>query len=151
MELAVRRKFPILVHIGKTLDILNDQNAQPAALIQLARLFPDGTFIAGHSGFERFEEFLAEPDLPTNLYFDISAWQPGLRNDRANLLVRLSKLVRALPNRVCFGSDSPFFTFNLATSEKGWADFVADFLAELPTELRQTASGVLRGQDIISN
>ncbi len=150
VELAVRRQFPILVHVGKTLDILNDQNAQPAALIKLARLFPDGTFVAGHSGFERFEEFLVEPDLPTNLYFDISAWQPLLRSDPPTLLARLSKLVLAFPDRICFGSDSPFFTYNLATSEKGWVNFVADFVAELPTELKQSASGILRGQDIFS-
>jgi predicted TIM-barrel fold metal-dependent hydrolase len=148
VELAVRRKFPVLVHVGKTLDILNDQNAQPAALIKLARLFPDGKFIAGHSGFERFEEFLNESDLPTNLYFDISAWQPLLRDERATLLARLTKLVSAVPERVCFGSDSPFFTYNLAATEKSWGTFVTDFLAGLSSETRQLASGVLRGQDI---
>lgn len=151
VELAVRRKFPVLVHIGKTLDILNDQNAQPSALIKLARFFPEGKFIAGHSGFELFEEFLAEPNLPPNIYFDISAWQPLLRNDRDVLLARLTKLISAQPTRVCFGSDSPFFTYNLAASEKGWATFIADFLKGLPNGLQESTAGVMHGQDVFGS
>jgi predicted TIM-barrel fold metal-dependent hydrolase len=147
VDLAVRRGLPVLVHVGKTLDILNDHNAHPSALIRLARAFPQGKFIAGHSGFELFRAFTTEPNPPRNLYYDISAWQPLLR-DRVQLLSMLTELVGAFPERVCYGSDGPFFTYNLASSEGGWISFVKDFLAGLPSGFSSAKSSVLSGQNV---
>jgi predicted TIM-barrel fold metal-dependent hydrolase len=148
VALAVQRGLPVLVHVGRTIDILKDTNAQPQSLIELARAFPQGRFVAGHSGFESFEVFLRAPELPPNLYFDISGWQQWLQADRQAVCVRLSKLIRAFPSRVCFGSDAPFFTYNMVSAEKAWLSLLSDFLAGLPSTLREAAAGLLVGQDL---
>ena len=57
VELAANRELPVLVHVGRTVDVLNDRNSQPVAFLDLARAFPETNFIAGHSGFELWEEF----------------------------------------------------------------------------------------------
>jgi uncharacterized protein len=148
VALADERQLPVLVHIGKTIDALDERNAQPAALIELARRFPTTRFVAGHSGFELFEIFINEEDLPENLRFDISGWQPLVRDDRSRWSANLLKLVLAFPKRVCYGSDSPFFTYNLAGSERGWLNLVKGFLSESSTSCGVLASGLLSGQDL---
>ena len=149
VSVSVVRKCPVLVHVGQTLDILDDINAQPKALIDLARAFPNGRFIAGHSGFELFTAFVEEPNPPSNLYFDISGWQPLVHNDKFELRTRLEKLMKAFPARVCYGSDSPFFTYNLVSSEKSWLDLVKETLSTLPEDLRREEDAVLGGQNLI--
>ena len=120
--LAAERKLPVLVHLGKTVDVLSDANAQPAPFLELARRFPEIPFIAGHSGFDRWEAFLTADSVPSNVYFDISGWQERIRGDGANIIADLTRLHAAFPGRVCFGTDSPFYSFNLIMSEKQWLE-----------------------------
>ena len=120
--LAAQRRLPVLVHLGKTVDVLSDVNAQPGPFMELARQFPETPFIAGHSGFDLWEAFVKAPDSPANLYYDISGWQERIRGDGANILSDLAKLHETFPGRVCFGTDSPFYSFNLIPSEKQWLE-----------------------------
>lgn len=122
--LASERKLPVLVHLGKTVDVLNDTHAQPAPFLELARRFPEIPFIAGHCGFDRWETFLTSDPVPSNVYFDISGWQERVRGDGANIIDDLTRLHAAFPGRVCFGTDSPFYSFNLIVSEKQWLERV---------------------------
>jgi predicted TIM-barrel fold metal-dependent hydrolase len=119
---AAERSLPVLVHLGRTVDVLSDANAQPASFIELALRFPDTRFIAGHSGFEMWETFLQRSDVPENIYFDISGWQDRMYGDGANILADLLRLHEAFPGRVCFGTDGPFYSFNLVLSERRWLD-----------------------------
>lgn len=130
VETAANRGLPVLVHIGRTLDCLNDANAQPQAMIALAKAFRGVTFIAGHSGFEASNLFASNPEVPPNLYFDISGWQELYSRDAAGMKGELSGLLKAFPGRVCFGSDSPFFTYNLIASEGWWLKAIADYERE---------------------
>ena len=127
VEVAARRKLPILVHVGRTVDCFSDANAQPKALIDLASAFPGARFVAGHSGFEAWAQFASEPHVSPNIYFDISGWQDLLYQDRHQMKVQLSALLTAFPGRVCFGSDSPFYSYNLITSERSWLATIANF------------------------
>jgi uncharacterized protein len=120
VALAAERKLPVLVHLGKTVDVLSSVNAQPGPFIELASQYPDIPFIAGHSAFDLWEIFVKSETLPSNIYFDISGWQERVRGDGTNILADLGRLHRAYPGRVCFGTDSPFYSFNLATTEKQW-------------------------------
>jgi len=124
VALAAQRKLPVLVHLGKTVDVLNDVNAQPEPFMELARQFPKIPFIAGHSGFDLWESFVKAPVVPDNIYFDISGWQERIRGKGENILSDLAKLHAAFPGRVCFGTDSPFYSFNLVMSEKQWVERV---------------------------
>jgi predicted TIM-barrel fold metal-dependent hydrolase len=140
--IAVESDVPILVHIGKTIDALTDRHAGPADLIALAREFPDGTFIAGHSGYQRWGEFADREHVPDNLHFDISGWQEIAEGDPDRLKENLLGLMAAFPGRVYFGTDGPFYSFNLAASEKRWLGMVVDCLRECPEQLAHSAPSV---------
>lgn len=145
VSIAADRRLPVLVHIGRTMTILKDENAQPDALCRLARAFPHAAFIAGHCGFERFEMFLNEIDAPPNIYFDISGWQDMVRTRNCALAQELPRILRAFPNRVCYGTDSPFFSCNLASREKWWLDTVKAVAASCPYDICQDALSLLPG------
>jgi uncharacterized protein len=143
VTLASSRGLPVLVHVGATMKILSDENSQPHALLRLARRFPSATFIAGHSGFELFRIFVDTPDVPANIYFDISGWQEMIRTQMELLPEYLSSLLRAFPGRVCFGTDSPFFSYNLAPQERWWIENVKNFAHDCSYDLRKAAQAVL--------
>ena len=143
VTLASSRGLPVLVHIGATMKILSDEHSQPHALLRLARRFPAATFIAGHSGFELFRVFVDTPDVPSNIYFDISGWQEMIRNRRELFAEYLSSLLRAFPGRVCFGTDSPFFSYNLAGQEKWWVENLKAFASACSHDLREAAQAIL--------
>lgn len=124
VNVAAERQMPVVSHIGRTVDVLRDTNAQPEPFLRLARSFPDIPFVAGHSGFDLWGQFVARDDVPGNVLFDISGWQERVHGDGTNVLEDLTRLHRAFPGRVCFGTDSPFYSFNLIPSEKKWVETV---------------------------
>lgn len=126
VSVVSERGFPTLVHIGKTVDILTDENAQPDALAALARTFPGSPFIAGHAGFDLWTRFVEMEDCPPNLYFDISGWQERVEGDGQNVLDDLAKLFEVFPGRVFFGTDAPFYGFNLESAERQWYDLICE-------------------------
>lgn len=132
VALAVERRLPVLVHVGPTMSILSDRNAQPNEFLTLASSFPTGRFIAGHSGFELFEQFVKMPERCSNVMFDISGWQQFLASSAEAFRDSLGRLAAAFPGRVCYGSDAPFFSYNLASSESKWLNEVRSATAALP-------------------
>jgi len=136
------RHLPVMVHVGKTVDVLSDRNSTPAAFLQLARSFPESVFIAGHSGFDSWEIFAGTTDLPTNVYFDVSGWQERSRGDGSALVAEVEALHRAFPKRVFFGTDSPFYGFNLIPAEKLWVQRIALPFAHKWADLDLSVSSV---------
>jgi len=123
VAVAARRGAPVLVHLGKTVDVLDDINAQPTPFLDLARKFPEIPFIAGHSGFDLWKLFVEIAEtVPPNVFFDVSGWQERAQGDGDNIVSDLRKLAAAFPGHVCFGTDSPFYSFNLSQSEQKWKD-----------------------------
>ena len=136
VAVAAKWQAPVLVHIGKTVVVLSDVNAQPAPFPTLAQTFPEIPFIAGHSGFDLWEAFVElAADVPRNVFFDVSGWQERIRGDGQNVLADLRQLETVFPGRVCFGSDSPFYSFNLIPSEQKWLDTAASVLSGRGTRL----------------
>lgn len=146
VAVAVDRNLPVMVHVGRTMKILSDQHAQPAALLALARRFPRGKFIAGHSGFEQYREFIVQ-EVPDNVFFDISGWQDWVGADGAMFQQHLNALLRAFPGRVCFGTDSPFFTYNLVSQEHRWTELVSDCTRQAPDDLKFAAAQMMEGPE----
>lgn len=142
VAVATGRRVPVLVHVGKTLDVLTDRHAAPQDLIGLARAFPDGVFVAGHAGFDRWREFAGDAGAPDNLHFDISGWQEIVEGDPERLKGNLFGLMAAFPGRVYFGTDGPFYSFNLVASEQHWLRMVVDCLRECPEALAGSAASV---------
>jgi predicted TIM-barrel fold metal-dependent hydrolase len=119
VSIPAARRLPILIHVGRTIDVLSDEQAGAAALLRLVRAWPEASFIAGHAGYEQWRTFAREPDLPSNLYFDIAGWQDMPEDE-------LDGLLEAFSGRVCFGTDSPFSSYNLPSSEARWLRTVQD-------------------------
>ncbi|MCF7762190.1 MAG: amidohydrolase family protein [Verrucomicrobia bacterium] len=120
--LAAERNLPVLVHLGRTVDVLSDANAQPQPFMDLARLFPSIPLIAGHSGFELCRSFVDSDSVPSNILFDISGWQTRMQAEGQAAFLDLEAMFGAFPGRVCFATDSPFFSYNLVASEQRWID-----------------------------
>lgn len=135
LGLAAERNLPVLVHLGKTVDILNTENARPEPFMELAKKIPSSYFIAGHSGFDLWEVFEQDKSVPDNIFFDISGWQERIVGDGSNIIADLSRLHTKFPGRVCFGTDSPFYSFNLVPSEKQWIDRVRPAFIDQWTEI----------------
>jgi hypothetical protein len=127
--IAAERNLPTLVHIGKTVDVLSDANARPAPFLELAAAFPESASIAGHSGFDLWHDFVLQTKMvPPNVFFDISGWQERVRGDGQNVVDDLHTLRSAFPGRICFGTDSPFYSFNLLLAEQRWMERVEPVL-----------------------
>jgi hypothetical protein len=144
VSLAAGHGFPVLVHLGKTVDVLSDRNAQPAPFLELARQFPEVPFIAGHSGFDLWETFMRN-DVPANVYFDISGWQERIRGAGENIIEDMSRLHKAFPGRVCFGTDSPFYSFNLVLSEQRWLQRIFPQFSDSWAKLDPSSNSLLSG------
>lgn len=142
VDLAGQRKLPVMVHIGGTVSVLCDDHCQPSALLRLAARFRSVDFIAGHSGFSNWRAFAS--DSPPNLWFDISAWQERLPSDGEGLKAEVQELLARFPNRVFFGTDSPFYGFNMAFSESKWIAVVRECAEQLgPETVRSVFSGTI--------
>jgi predicted TIM-barrel fold metal-dependent hydrolase len=140
LEVVSERKLPVMVHTGKTVDVLTDVHCQPGALVQLANRFPGVDFIAGHSAFSSWRSF--GPSPPPNLWFDISAWQDRLSLDADVLKRDVLDLLTAFRHRVFFATDSPFYGFNVAVLEAKWIAFIRQCAEELgPEALHSVFSG----------
>jgi predicted TIM-barrel fold metal-dependent hydrolase len=142
VDTAVQCGLPILVHIGKTIKELSDEHARPSDLIELAEHFPGGLFVAGHSGFDRWREFAEHTGTPDNVVFEISGWQEIVNGDQERFDEHFWGLMSAFPKRVHFGTDGPFYSFNLVASERHWLDMVQNSLGRCPKELASTADTV---------
>jgi predicted TIM-barrel fold metal-dependent hydrolase len=142
VDLAAQRKLPVMVHSGGTVSVLCDEHCQPSALLRLAARFAGVDFIAAHSGFSNWRAFGSNP--PPNLWFDISAWQERLSNDGEGLKAEIQQLLAQFPNRVFFGTDSPFYGFNMAFSEAKWVAVVRECAEQLgPETVRSVFSGAI--------
>lgn len=116
---------PVLAHLGKTIDILSDANAEPEAFVELARRFPASQFVAGHCGFYLWESFVRQKEsVPRNMFFDIAGWQEMYPGKPEKLAYALAELSEAFPGRICFGTDAPFYGYNVPLIEKKWLEFV---------------------------
>jgi predicted TIM-barrel fold metal-dependent hydrolase len=142
IDLAARRKLPVMVHTGGTVSVLCGDHCHPNALLDLATRCAGVDFIAGHSGFSKWRAFGSDP--PSNLWFDISAWQERLSSDAEGLKAEISQLLATFPNRVFFGTDSPFYGFNMAFSESKWVMVVRECAERLgPETVRSVFSGTV--------
>jgi predicted TIM-barrel fold metal-dependent hydrolase len=142
VELAAQRKLPVMVHTGGSVSVLSDEHCQPNAILRLSARFAGADFIAAHSGFSNWRAFGSDP--PPNLWFDLSAWQDGLRREEEQLKTEIEQLLARFPNRVFFGTDSPFYGFNMVFSEMKWIAVVRECAERVgPETVRSVFSGMI--------
>lgn len=125
VSVAADHGAPVLSHLGKTIDVLSDRHASPVDFVELARRFPSCQFVAGHCGFGLWPFFVEHAEsMPSNLWFDVGGWQELYGGDVLAQATAIAQLCGVFPGRVAFGTDAPFYGFNMPLIEGRWSALV---------------------------
>ncbi|MGA8850049.1 MAG: amidohydrolase family protein [Dehalococcoidia bacterium] len=117
-EKAVEYGVPVLLHTGELLKPLYFKYCQPIYVQEVAMDFPDLPIILAHTGGCWYSEAVAICNNATNVYLDLSIWQPRLRRP-LGFYRDLRTLLDSVPwQRVLFGSDYPFL--KLLVNQEKW-------------------------------
>ena len=117
-EKALEYGVPVLLHTGEVLKPLYFKYCQPIYVQEVAMDFPDLPIILAHTGGCWYPEAVAICNNTTNVYLDLSVWQPRLLRPLA-FYRALRTLLDSVPwQRVLFGSDYPFL--KLLTNQERW-------------------------------
>lgn len=114
-EVANRYKLPVLIHfgiLGGAGGIAKHENISPMILHDVARTFPDITFIVPHFGCGQLEDLLQLAWVCPNIYVDTSGSNQWIRWMPYSLTVKdlFKKFYETIgPQRIIFGTDSSWF------------------------------------------
>jgi predicted TIM-barrel fold metal-dependent hydrolase len=130
-EKALEYGVPVLFHTGEVLKPLYFKYCQPIYVQEVAMDFPDLPIILAHTGGCWYPEAVAICNNTTNVYLDLSVWQPRLL--RPLVFYRaLRTLLDSVPwQRVLFGSDYPFL--KLLINQERWVKA----FTEIPDSVRE--------------
>jgi predicted TIM-barrel fold metal-dependent hydrolase len=122
LELAAGRGIPVLVHSGGTVEgLLTPCEEEAAAWGQALAEHPATIFIAGHAFQPWTREVIDRIGDFRNLHVDCSGWQDWAYSDADRFRSMIAYLLEALgPERVLFGSDAPFYGYNMPMLEAKW-------------------------------
>jgi len=130
-EKALEYGVPVLLHTGEVLKPLYFKYCQPIYVQEVAMDFPDLPIILAHTGGCWYPEAVAICNNSTNVYLDLSVWQPRLLRSLA-FYRALRTLLDSVPwQRVLFGSDYPFL--KLLISQERWVKA----FTEIPDSVKQ--------------
>jgi predicted TIM-barrel fold metal-dependent hydrolase len=130
-EKALEYGVPVLLHTGEVLKPLYFKYCQPIYVQEVAMDFPDLPIILAHTGGCWYPEAVAICNNSTNVYLDLSVWQPRLLRSLA-FYRALRTLLDSVPwQRVLFGSDYPFL--KLLISQQRWVKA----FTEIPDSVKQ--------------
>jgi predicted TIM-barrel fold metal-dependent hydrolase len=117
-EKALEYGVPVLLHTGEVLKPLYFKYCQPIYVQEVAMDFPDLPIILAHTGGCWYSEAVAICSNATNVYLDLSVWQPRLLRP-LEFYRALRKLLDSVPwQRVLFGSDYPYL--KLLINQERW-------------------------------
>src|SRR5512136_1782951 len=117
-EKALEYGVPVLLHTGEILKPLCFKYCQPIYAQEVAMDFPDMPIILAHAGGCWYSEAVAICSNATNVYLDLSVWQPRLRSPLEFYKALRSLLDSVSWQRVLFGSDYPFL--KLLINQERW-------------------------------
>jgi predicted TIM-barrel fold metal-dependent hydrolase len=146
-EKALEYGVPVLLHTGEVLKPLYFKYCQPIYVQEVAMDFPDLPIILAHTGGCWYPEAVAICSNSTNVYLDLSVWQPRLLRPLA-FYRALRTLLDSVPwQRVLFGSDYPFL--KLLINQEGWVKAfteIPDSVKERGIQFRdEEIAGILGG------
>jgi len=117
-EKAFEYGVPVLLHSGEVMKPLYFKYCQPIYVQEVAMDFPDLPIILAHTGGCWYSEAVAVCNNATNVYLDLSVWQPRLLRP-LEFYRALRTLLDSVPwQRVLFGSDYPFL--KLLINQERW-------------------------------
>lgn len=97
---------PILVHTGFSLKGLENENAEPHALSQVAEQYQNINFIMAHAGYKLIDTLIQNLLLKNNIYADISGFQTRLNSENGQESLKLI-FEEPYNSKILFGSDWP--------------------------------------------
>jgi len=117
-EKALEYGVPVLLHTGEVLKPLYFKYCQPIYVQEVAMDFPDLSIILAHTGGCWYSEAVAICNNATNVYLDLSVWQPRLLRPLEFYRALRTLLDSVSWQRVLFGSDYPFL--KLLINQERW-------------------------------
>ena len=117
-EKALEYGVPVLLHTGEVLKPLYFKYCQPIYVQEVAMDFPDLPIILAHTGGCWYSEAVAICSNATNVYLDLSVWQPRLLRPLEFYRALRTLLDSVSWQRVLFGSDYPFL--KLLVNQERW-------------------------------
>jgi predicted TIM-barrel fold metal-dependent hydrolase len=146
-EKALEYSVPVLFHTGEVLKPLHFKYCQPIHVQEVAVDFPDLPIILAHTGGCWYPEAVAICNNTTNVYLDLSLWQPRLLRP-LGFYRALRMLLDSVPwQRVLFGSDYPFL--KALINQKRWVDAfteIPDYIKEQGIEFKdEEIKGIMGG------
>lgn len=108
-QICLEHDLPVLIHTGSQPAPFKIKYARPAFVDDVAADFGELKIIMAHVGHGWWEEALLVGTVKPNVCYDISGWQPAIREYPQVFYRMLRRLLDAVgPWRVFFGSDGPF-------------------------------------------
>jgi hypothetical protein len=144
LEKACNCGLPVIIHSGSMMVPLRSKYSQPIYFDDLCVDFPDLPIIAAHAGgFHGYRQMLSIMSVKLNLLADISAWQVLAVKDYHLFCRSLREILDfSGPDRVLFGSDSPYLWSIMAQND--WAELVRSLPENAP------AAGVSFSQEEVA-
>jgi len=146
-EKALEYGVPVLLHTGESLKPLYFKYCQPIYAQEVAMDFPDLPIILAHTGGCWYPEAVAICNNATNVYLDLSVWQPRLLHPLAFYRALRTLLDSVSWQRVLFGSDYPFL--KLLINQERWVKAfteIPDFVKERGIEFKdEEIKGIMGG------
>ena len=110
LALAQERGLPLLLHTGHQPGPCKARYTLPEHVDDVAAEYPDLTIVCAHLAHAWHEQLLSLASVKPNICVDFSGWQPSFARGPAELLGVLRRFVDELgAQRVCWGSDGPYF------------------------------------------
>jgi predicted TIM-barrel fold metal-dependent hydrolase len=117
-EKALEYGVPVLLHTGESLKPFYFKYCQPIYAQEVAMDFPDLPIILAHTGGCWYSEAVSICNNTTNVYLDVSVWQPRLLRPLEFYRALRTLLDSVSWQRVLFGSDYPFL--KLLINQERW-------------------------------
>ncbi len=106
-NLCSEYNLPIMVHSGNSLKSLMNDHSDVSNLVNVARKYPENTFIFAHAGYNVSNNI----DYPGNVFMDISGIQTLYNTSTIAIKDSLRKHIGLYNEKILFGSDWPMFYF----------------------------------------
>ena len=98
--------LPVLIHTGFALNGLENENAEPNALLNIADKYKNIKFIMAHAGYKLNNPVVSKLLMKDNVFADISGFQSILQHKDSRAVIE--KIFQQQFNRrILFGSDWP--------------------------------------------
>lgn len=133
--------IPVITHSGPSVAPTSSRYCDPIYLDKMLLRFPEVNVIAAHMAYGYREQLCSLGWQRPNLYTEISMSQETARDDYPRFARMIREVVDAFgPERVLFGTDSPFSWGIL--SERDFVVAIKDLTTKAPDEYKLTDSEI---------